>query len=47
MEYESEGPKRKTKGDLVKVEAKDCQVSKLNKEDAMDHNRWRKLIKDR
>jgi len=25
---------------------KDCQACKLNKEDAMDHSRWRKLIKD-
>jgi len=25
---------------------KDCQARKLNKEDAMDRKRWRKLIKD-
>ena len=25
---------------------KDCQARKLNKEDAMDHNRWRKQIRD-
>ena len=24
----------------------DCQAHKLNKEDAMDHSRWRKMIKD-
>ena len=25
---------------------KDCQGRKLNKKDAMDRSRWRKLIKD-
>jgi len=25
---------------------KDCQARKLNREDAMDDNRWRKQIKD-
>jgi len=25
---------------------KDCQARKLNREDAMDHSRWRKQIKD-
>jgi len=25
---------------------KDCQACKLNTEDAMDHNRWRKQIRD-
>ena len=24
----------------------DCKASKLNRENAMDHSRWRKLIKD-
>jgi len=28
------------------VEEKDCQTRKLNKGDAMDSSRWRKLIKD-
>jgi len=28
------------------VVEKDCQAHKLNKEDAIDHRRWRKLIKD-
>ena len=28
------------------VVEKDCQVHKLNKKDAMDRSRWRKLIKD-
>jgi len=44
MEYEVEGhrPKR-TWREVVK---EDCQARKLNKEDAMDLSRWRKLIKD-
>jgi len=25
---------------------KDCQARKLNREDVMDHNRWRKQIRD-
>jgi len=25
---------------------KDCQTHELNKEDAMDYNRWRKQIRD-
>ena len=25
---------------------KDCQAHKLNRDDAMDHSRWRKLTKD-
>jgi len=25
---------------------KDCQACKLNREDAMDRNRWRKQIRD-
>jgi len=28
------------------VVEKDCQARKLNKEDAMDRSKWRKLIKD-
>jgi len=27
------------------VVQKDCQARNLNKEDAMDHGRWKKLIK--
>ena len=47
MEYEVEGsrqrgrPKRTWK-DVVQ---KDCQACNLNKEDAMDRGRWKKLIK--
>jgi len=39
---ESHRPK-KTWGQIVE---KDCQAHKLNMEDAMDHNRWRKQIRD-
>jgi len=44
MEYEVEGPRpKRTWREVVE---KDSQARKLNKEDAMDHSRWRKLIKD-
>jgi len=33
------------KEDLEVVE-NDCQEHKFNRKDAMDHSRWRKLIKD-
>jgi len=47
MEYEVEGPRprgrpKRTQREVVE---KDCQACKLNREDAMDHNRWKKLIK--
>jgi len=44
MEYEVEGsrPKRTWK----EVVQKGCQACNLNKEDAMDRDRWKKLIKD-
>jgi len=48
MEYEADGP-RPTGGPnrtWKEVVEKDCQARKLNKEDAMDRSRWRKLIKD-
>ena len=38
--------KRKTKEDLKQVVEKDCQARILNKEDAVDRSRWKKLIKD-
>jgi len=47
MEYKVEGfrprtrPKRTSRQDVQK----DCQARKLNREDAMDHSRWKKLIK--
>jgi len=44
MEYEVEGPRpKRTWREVVE---KDSQARKLNSEDAMDHSRWRKLIKD-
>jgi len=44
MEYEVEGPRpKRTWREVVK---KDCQARKLNKEDAMDRSKWRKLTKD-
>ena len=44
MEYEVEGPRpKRTSREVVK---EDCQACELNKEDAMDHSRWKKLIKD-
>ena len=44
MEYEVEGsrPKRTWK----EVVREDCQARKLNKEDAVDHCKWRKVIKE-
>jgi len=48
MEYEAVGPRSKgrPKNTWRKAVEKDCQACKLNKEDAMDHSRWGKLIKD-
>ena len=48
MDYEVEGPRprRRPKRSWREVVEKDCQACKLNKEDAMNHSRWRKLIKD-
>ena len=48
MEYEVEGtrPRGRPKRTWREVVKKECQARKLNKEDAMDHSRWRKLIKD-
>jgi len=47
MEYEVEGVKptgRPTKTWREIVE-KDCQAHKLNREDVMDHNRWKNQIR--
>ena len=48
MEYEAEGPRPRgrPKRTWTEVVEKDCQARKLNKEDAMDRSKWRKLIKD-
>jgi len=48
MEYEVKGARlrsrpKKTWRDTVE---KDCQTRKLNTEDGMDCNRWRKQIRD-
>jgi len=47
MEYEVEGsrPRGRPKGTWREVAQKDCQAHNLNKEDAVDHLRWKKLIK--
>ena len=48
MDYEVEdtrlrGRPKKTWTEIVE---KDCQACKLNRDDAMDRNRWRKQISD-
>jgi len=47
MEYEVKGsrPRGRPKRTWREVVQKDCQARKLNKEDAMDRGRWKKLIK--
>jgi len=34
------------RGPGERLSKKDCQGCKLNKEDAMDRSKWKKLIKD-
>jgi len=48
MEYEVEGPRPRgrPKRTCREVVQEDCQARKLNKEDAMDRCKWRKVIKD-
>jgi len=50
MEYEVEGsrPRRRPKKTWKEVVREDCQARrpKLNKEDAMDRCKWRKVIKE-
>ena len=48
MEYEVDGagPKGRPKKTWWEIVERDCQASKLNKEDVMDHKRWRKQIRD-
>ena len=43
VKYEADGSRPRSTPEVV---AKDSHVHKLNKEDAMDCRRWRKLIKD-
>jgi len=47
MEYEVEGsrPRDRPKRTWRQVVQKDCQTRNLNREDAVDHGRWKKLIK--
>ena len=47
-EYEVEGPRPRgrPKRTWREVVREDCQARKLNKEDAMDRCKWRKMIKD-
>ena len=48
MEYEVEGPRPRgrPKRTWREVVREDCQAHKMNKEDAIDHCKWRKMIKD-
>jgi len=48
MEYEVKGPRPRgrLKRTWREVVEKDCQECTLNKEDAVDRSKWRKLIKD-
>jgi len=48
MEHEVEGPRPKgrPKRTWREVVRKDCQACKMNKEDATDRCKWRKMIKD-
>jgi len=48
MEYEVKGSRIRGRPKMTWTEVveKDCQAHKLNKEDAIDRSRWRKLMKD-
>jgi len=48
MEYEVQGPRPRgrPKRTWREVVQEDCQARKMNKEDAMDRCKWRKMIKD-
>jgi len=48
MEYEVEGlrPRGSPKRTWKEVVREDCQARKLNKEDAVDRCKWRKVIKE-
>jgi len=48
MEYEVKGsrPKERPKRTWKEVVCEDCQARKLNKEDAVDRCKWRKVIKE-
>jgi len=46
IEYEVEGARPRGRPSLREIVEKDCQAHKLNREDALDSNRWRKQIWD-
>ena len=48
MEYEVQGPRPRgrPKRTWTEVVREDCQARKMNKEDATDRCKWRKMIKD-
>jgi len=48
MEYEAESPRPRGRPNRTwrEVVKEDCQARKLNTEDAKDHSKWSKLIKD-
>jgi len=48
MEYEDEGsrPRGRPKRTWKEVVREDCQARKLNKENAMNRCKWRKVIKE-
>jgi len=48
MEYEVEGPRPKgrPKRTWREVVQEDCQARKMNREDAIDRCKWRKMIKN-
>ena len=48
MEYEVKGPRPRGRPKRTWREAvrEDCQACKMNKENAMDRCKWRKMIKD-
>ena len=45
-EVEGSGPRGRPKKTWKEVVREDCQARKLNKEDAMDRCKWRKMIKE-
>jgi len=48
MKYEVEGarPSARPKKTWREVVQKDCQPRKLNRKDAINHTKWRKMKKD-
>ena len=46
LEFEGSRPRGRPKKTWKEVVREDCQARKLNKEDAMDRCKWRKMIKE-